>query len=53
VLSAVGSLFVWQGLVVRGVSGTVPLGAVATAVVVWWFYWPAVREFGVGSRRTE
>lgn len=50
VLSAVGSLFVWQGLVARGISGTVPMGAVATAVVVWWFYWPAVRELGVGGR---
>ena len=53
VLSAVGSLFVWQGLVTRGVSGAVPVGVLATAVVVWWFYWPAVREVGVGSRQTE
>jgi len=50
VLSAVGSLFVWQGLVARGVSGAIPAGAVATAIVVWWFYWPAVRELGVGGR---
>ena len=49
VLSAVGSLFVWQGY--RGVSGAVPLGAVATAVVVWWFYWPAVRDVGMSNRR--
>jgi len=50
VLSAVGSLLVWQGLVVRGVSGAVPVGAVATGIVVWWFYWPAVREQGVVGR---
>lgn len=53
VLSAVGSLIVWQGLVSRGVSGAVPVGVVATGLVVWWFYWPAVREMGVGGRRDE
>ncbi len=53
VLSAVGSLFVWQGLVGRGVSGAVPLGAVGTAIVVWWFYWPKVRELGMGGRVEE
>lgn len=53
VLSAMGSLFVWQGLVTRGVSGAVPVGAVATGIVVWWFYWPADREIGVGGRRPE
>lgn len=53
VLSAVGSLFVWQGLVVRGISGAMPVGAVATGVVVWWFYWPAVREQGVVGRLDE
>ena len=50
VLSAVGSLFVWQGLVTRGVSGAVPVGVVATGVIVWWFYWPAVQAVGTGSR---
>ena len=50
VLSAVGSLFVWQGLVARGVSGAVPVGIVATGIVVWWFYWPAVRELGMAGR---
>ena len=50
VLSAVGSLFVWQGLVTRGVSGAVPIGVVATGIVVWWFYWPAVQAVGTGSR---
>jgi len=53
VLSAVGSLFVWQGLVARGVSGAVPVGVVATGIVVWWFYWPAVREPRPSSRRDE
>ena len=50
VLSAVGSLFVWQGLVSRGVSGAVPVGAIVTVIVVWWFYWPSVRQIGVGGR---
>ncbi len=50
VLSAVGSLFVWQGLVGRGVSGAIPVGAVSTGIVVWWFYWPAIRELGMGGR---
>jgi len=50
VLSAVGSLIVWQGLTGRGVSGTIPVGAVATGSVVWWFYWPAVRRLGTGRR---
>lgn len=40
VLSAVGSLIVWQGLAGRGVSGTIPVGVLATAIVVWWFYNP-------------
>lgn len=53
VLSAVGSLIVWQGLVGRGVSGAVPIGPVATAIVVWWFYWPALRRLGTGSRRAN
>jgi len=53
VLSAVGSLFVWQELVVRGVSGAIPVGVVATGTVVWWFYWPAVRELGVVGRLDE
>ena len=50
VLSAVGSVIVWQGLAGRGVSGSVPAGAVATAVVVWWFYWPALRRLGAGQQ---
>jgi len=37
-LSAVGSLIVWQRLAGWGVSGTVPVGVVATGIVVWWFY---------------
>jgi uncharacterized protein (TIGR04206 family) len=54
VLSAVGSAIVWWGLVGRGISGTVPVGAVATGVVVWWFYLPAIRRLTTGSRpRTE
>jgi uncharacterized protein (TIGR04206 family) len=53
VLSAVGSLLVWQGLAGRGVSGTVPIGAVATAVVVWWFYWPTLRRLAGGSRPAD
>ena len=52
VLSAVGSTMVWQGLVGRGSSGTVPIGVIGTGVVVWWFYWPAIRRFG-GRRQTE
>jgi len=28
----------------------VPVGVVATGIVVWWFYWPALREFGAGRR---
>ena len=50
VLSAVGSVFVWQGLVNRGVSGAVPVGVVATGIVVWWFYWPVIREQGVAGQ---
>lgn len=50
VLSAVGSLFVWQGLVARGVTGAVPISVVATGVVVWWFYWPVIREQGVAGQ---
>ena len=40
VLSAVGSLIVWQRLAGHGVSGTIPLGVLATGIVVWWFYNP-------------
>ena len=46
VLSAAGSAIVWQGLVGRGTSGAIPVGLVATGVVIWWFYWPALRRFG-------
>lgn len=46
VLSAIGSTIVWQGLVGRGTTGPIPVGIVATGVVVWWFYWPALRQFG-------
>jgi len=53
VLSAVGSLFVWQEFVASGFDVAVPFGAIATVVVVWWFYWPAVRELGVGGRPPE
>lgn len=53
VLSAVGSVIVWQGLIGRGVSGAIPVGAVAIGVVVWWFYLPAVRGVGTGHRRPE
>ena len=53
VLSAVGSLFVWQAFVASGFDLVVPVGAVATAVVVWWFYWPAVRQLGTGGRPPE
>lgn len=49
-LSAVGSLIVWQGLAGRGVSGTIPVGAVATGIVIWWFYVPALRQLGSGRR---
>jgi len=44
VLSAVGSTMVWWGLAGRGSWGAVPVGVVATGVVVWWFYWPALRR---------
>jgi uncharacterized protein (TIGR04206 family) len=53
VLSAVGSTMVWQGLLGRGSWGAVPVGVLATGVVVWWFYWPALRRFGAGSRPDE
>ena len=53
VLSAVGSLIVWQGLVGRGVSGAIPVGVVSTAVVVWRFYWPRLRRLGVDGRRPD
>jgi len=52
VLSAAGSAIVWQGLVGRGSSRTIPIGVVATGAVVWWFYWPALRRFG-GRRPAE
>jgi len=53
VLSAVGSTIVWQGLLGRGSWGAVPVGVVATGIVVWWFYWPALRQFGAGGRRSD
>jgi len=53
VLSAVGSTIVWSRLAGRGISGPIPVGVIATAVVVWWFYWPALRRLGSGSRRVE
>ncbi|MEA1931229.1 MAG: TIGR04206 family protein [Euryarchaeota archaeon] len=49
VLSAVGSTIVWSGLAGRGVSGSIPVGVIATGIVIWWFYWPALRR--VGDRR--
>jgi len=51
VLSAVGSTMVWWGLAGRGSWGAVPVGVIATGIVVWWFYWPALRRFGAGGRR--
>jgi len=26
---------------------------IATGVVIWWFYWPALRRLGSGDRRFE
>jgi len=52
VLSAVGSLIVWSGLAGRGVSKTIPVGVLATGVVIWWYYWPALRQLG-GRRPAE
>jgi len=37
-LSAVSSVIVWQGLLGRGASGAIPVGVVAIAIVIWWFY---------------
>lgn len=53
VLSAVGSLVVWRELVVSGLERAMPVGALAIAVVVWWFYWPAIRQQGVVGRVDE
>jgi uncharacterized protein (TIGR04206 family) len=53
VLSAVGSTMVWWGLTGRGVSGPIPVGVIATGVVVWWFYWPALGRLGGGRRPGE
>ena len=53
VLSAVGSTMVWQGLLGRGSWSAVPVGVLATGVVIWWFYWPALRQFGAGGRPGE
>ena len=53
VLSGVGSTMVWQGLIGRGSWGAMPVGVLATGIVVWWFYWPALRRFGGGGRGAE
>ena len=48
-LSAVSSVIVWQGLLGRGGSGAIPVGVVAIGVVIWWFYYPVLAQFGVPS----
>jgi uncharacterized protein (TIGR04206 family) len=47
VLSAVGSVIVWQGLLGRGAAGSIPVGVVAVGIVVWWFYYPVLAQFGL------
>ena len=42
-LSAVGSLTVWWGLIGRGASGAIPVGAIGIGIVIWWVYWPKFR----------
>jgi len=49
-LSGVGSAIVWWGLFSRGASGVIPVGVVATGIVIWWFYQPAFSAF-VGDRQ--
>ena len=46
VLSAVGSLTLWWGLLGRGASGAIPVGALGIAVVIWWLYWPKLGDRG-------
>lgn len=53
VLSAVGSTIVWQGLLGRGSWGAIPVGVLATGIVVWWFYWPALQRLGDSRRPAE
>jgi len=45
-LSAITSVIVWWGLLGRGAAGTVPVGAIATAMVGWWFYYPVLDSIG-------
>ena len=47
VLSAVGSVLVWQGLLGRGAAGSIPVGVVAVGIVVWWFYYPVLAQLGL------
>jgi len=48
-LSDVSSVIVWHGLRGRGASGAIPVGVVAIGVVIWWFYYPVLAQFGVPS----
>ena len=45
-LSAITSVIVWWGLLGRGAAGTIPVGAIATAMVGWWFYYPVLDSIG-------
>ena len=45
-LSAITSVIVWWGLLGRGAAGTIPVGAIAAAMVGWWFYYPVLDSFG-------
>ena len=45
-LSAITSVIVWWGLLGRGAAGTIPVGAIAMAMVGWWFYYPVLGSFG-------
>ena len=45
-LSAITSVIVWWGLLGRGAAGTIPVGAIATAMVAWWFYHPVLDSLG-------
>ena len=45
-LSAIAAAIVWWGLLSRGATSSVPVGLLATAMVLWWFYYPLLGSIG-------
>lgn len=52
-LAGIASVVVWWGLLGRGTRGAIPVGVIAMAAVLWWFYWPMFDTVVDPDRPTE